>query len=360
MLRTAGDHFDTIDDCLGPRAGRFFGDGFRGVTHQITDVTVRPGAADGGQVVAKTSINYPSGWSTKQADAHLRPHVSGIDSLVISVQLAEMYLTDTYNLDRPKRRRMWLRQFTMKAPSAPQEDLADVGVRAVNTGHRAEPNSLCGHVSTFSCEVGSLKATCEIEHEVPEPAAAPQLHSLRSADDILGAAAMRYYGDGYKRRQHSITDIDVGRGNQYIQGLVRVAPVGMAGLADDGLGAHYGPSLSMVDCFLSLAQFAQVLVYRLDGIDRSRSNTLWLRTVRMDCQTPYQPMLNSFTAALALTRSRTIPMGGRVWHTFGVSGHFQGIRAEATFAHQLPTQRPAGPSDRAAGAADFAPEPRSA
>jgi hypothetical protein len=231
---------------------------------------------------------------------------------------------------------MWVRRYTMRAPGAPQEELGSVPLRATHTASWAEPNSLCGHVSRFSCAVGSLKLECEIEHEVPAVRVAATPDFGRTGDDILGLAERRYFGEGYKRRQHTITDLEGDAGNQYIQGLVRVTPIGLAGLEDDGLGGQYCPSLTMVDCFLSLAQFAQVLVYQADGIDRGESNTLWLRSVAMSSRTPYQPMANSFTASLALTRTRTVRLRGGTWRTFGVSGHFQGIHAEASFAHQLP------------------------
>jgi hypothetical protein len=119
-----------------------------------------------------------------------------------------------------------------------------------------------------------------------------------------------------------------------------VTPISIEGSADDGLGGHYSPSLTMVDCLLSLAQLAQVLIYRLDGIERSRSNTLWLRTVAMESHTPYQPMLSPFTASLAVTRSKTLTLGRGTWRTFSVSGQFQGIHLRSTVAHELPRHAP--------------------
>jgi hypothetical protein len=341
---TAAVRFDSVDDCLGPAAGRFFGAGFRHVVHRITDITVQPGDNGGGRVHARAGLRYPPDWSTKSTEEYQRPHLSSIDALLIAVRLGEIYLTHTHGLGRPQRRRMWLRRSAMKAPSAPQEDLSEFDVEAVNVDHRVEPNSLCGHVSVFECVVGSLKVTCEIEHEVsntrtssPYPGSPGR---YPSSESILGAADGRYYGDGYKFRRQTIANLDVDPDNQYIECQVRVTPIGFEGLRDDGFGGHYSPSVTMVDCFLSLAQLTQVLIYRLDGIDRSRSNTLWLRTLTMDSRTPYQPMLSSFTASVALTKSKTVGFRGGTWRTFSVSGQFQGIQLRITGAHQLPKRRP--------------------
>jgi hypothetical protein len=107
-----------------------------------------------------------------------------------------------------------------------------------------------------------------------------------------------------------------------------------------GFGGHYSPSVTMVDCLLSLAQLTQVLIYRLDGIERSRSNTLWVRTLEMESRTPYQPVLSSFTASLAVTKTKTLRLRGGTWRTFTVSGQFQGIHFRSTVAHELPSPRP--------------------
>jgi hypothetical protein len=186
FMTTTGIRFDSIDDCLGPATGRFFGDGFRRVVHRIADITVRPGDNGRGRVDAKAGLRYPPDWSTKSTDVTLRPHLSSVDALLIAVRLGEMYLTHTHGLDRSQRRRMWLRRCTMKTPSAPQEDLSEFDVEAVNVDRRAEPNSLCGHVSVFECVIGTLKLTCEIEHDVssadpdPESARCRSLSRLRA------------------------------------------------------------------------------------------------------------------------------------------------------------------------------------
>src|SRR5918997_1151469 len=111
----------SIDRYLAPAGERHFGDGFKRVTHEITDLVI--GGIDGrGTIQATATLGYPEDWSRKSTGS-LRPHVSSIDGLLLVVELAEACLTHRYGLDREQRRRMWLRSLEMRA-AAPQEELA--------------------------------------------------------------------------------------------------------------------------------------------------------------------------------------------------------------------------------------------
>src|SRR5204863_2642139 len=94
-------HLGSIEQCLGPPAGRFFGGGFRRVTHSLTRLGIsdRPGL---GAVTAQASLSYPEDWSQKASGAP-PPHLSSVDAVTLMVELVDAYLTHTYRLDPAQR-----------------------------------------------------------------------------------------------------------------------------------------------------------------------------------------------------------------------------------------------------------------
>jgi Pseudomonas avirulence D protein (AvrD) len=331
----------SIDDHLGPAQGRFFGHGFRRVAHSVRDVEIRRGA-----ITATAGLSYPDDWSRKSSGS-LRPHLSSVDALVLAVQLAEAHLTHTRRLDAGQRRRTWLRSFDMRGGRVPQEDLTALPVQAIQLATR-------GTVSTYSCLIGTLGVTCEIEHDatyhgLDSPLGAPadttyrNLDSLlgapadttcRNLDSLLGAAEDRYYGAGFRRRAQRIADVRVAPDGEAIAATVAVADPG--GGRDLGLGGAYGPAPSMLDGLVCLAQLAQVLAYRLDGIERGQSHTLWMRRLAQSSAAPPRRATGPVTAKLALQRSRVLAFGDGRWRTLDVAGELHGIRVRSSIAHQLP------------------------
>ena len=307
-MRTAGIQFEWIDDCLGQAAKRYFGEGFKKVTQQVTDVSV--GLADGtGFVHAKASLDYPADWSQKSDGVMLQPHMSSVDVLLIGIQLCELYLTHAYSLGPAQRRKMWLRRFTMRAGPHAQLDLTNIDTRACHIQVRTAPDTLCGHVSIFDCVIGTMKIRCEIEHEL-SPVTVPT-GFYRHADEILGPARQRYYGEGYKRRNQMISCLDVDLDQQRVEAAVEISEPHDDGEGGDGLGAYYGSSLTVIDCLINLAQIAQVLIHQVDGVERSRSNTLWMRKLSVACDTPIQPAPTSFTASARVFKSNLLNLAGR-------------------------------------------------
>jgi hypothetical protein len=321
---------DSIDRYLGPASERYFGEGFKRVTHQITDLVI--GRVDGrGSIRGTATLGYPKDWSRKSTGS-LRPHVSSIDGLLLAVELAEACLTQRYGLDREQRRRMWLRCMEMRI-AAPQENLTAFGVQAAQTSCApAAPGSRCEHVSTFDCLIGTMRVTCAIEHDIASQIAATGHY--RSSVEILGDPSDRYYGVGYKTRTQRVADIVPAPDGQLVRARITVTDPHTR--RDGGFAGSYQPSASMLDCFLSLAQLAQVVAYRSDGIDRAQSNTLWMRRLTLSSSTPVHPLDAHTDATVTVARSRRLKVAGECWRAFDLSANFGAIQAQGSIAHALP------------------------
>ncbi len=319
-----------IDDYLGPSSGRYFGDGFRRIRHELSEFEIRHLENGSRDIKAVAHISYPADWSTKRKVA-LVPHLSTIDALALAVQLCETYLHNEH--DVTDERHAWLRRFVMKAGATPNEALRSFGVRAVYGGTVATPHTLGGSISTFDCHIGAIKVMCEVEHSTAERPDS-RSWSPRSVDAVSGAPAQHYYADGYKLGRQTISDLTVDRRGRRTDALVKIEPAGIDLRAPEGLEAQYHPSVSMIDCITIQAQLAQVLLYHLDGINRAATDTLWMRRVTMESNTPY-PLVNAFIASTAIVQSRCLSMQGDLWRTADFVGECQGITTRYSLAHRL-------------------------
>jgi hypothetical protein len=325
--------YRSIDDFLGPADQRFFGDGFKRVRSAVTEIHVDRRDDGLGQVRGRAGVSYPTDWSKKSTATELRPHLSTVDALLLGTRLAEITLTHLHGLSEDQRRRAWIRRFECRAGTRPQEDLENFPVRASQVSHAAAPGTLCGHVSVLRCEIGAMKVRCEIEH--PVGAGKPGMAYFASEEDVLGTAGRRYYAEGFTSRRQSIRDVTVEPELHEARATVDVCVPDGSNLVESDLGAYYQPAFSMLDCLTTSAQIAQVLLYHEDGLDRGRTNTLWLRKVTMETTTPYHALTPFDVAVLAL-RSERVPFAGETWRTSNMTSDFQGIRAWAALAHKLP------------------------
>ena len=330
-------HYPSIDDCLGPAGQRFFSEGHKRVSRALTDVVVEAGAGGPGVTRGTGTLTYPADWSRKTTSLELRPHLSSLDALLLGLDAAEASLVTGYGLSEAQRRRCWLRGWSLRGGTTPQEEMTGVPVVAQPVSARAEPFSLAGFVTVYDCTIGGIRLQCEIEHEaVPEDGSAPPFPATvaGNVEELLGAAPSRHFGTGYKLRQQTIRDVLVDPRGQAANATVAVTVGDEATGA--GIGAGYQPSLSMVDCMSVMAQLAQVLFYQQDGVDRGSTNTLWMRRVAMRSNTPWQPLANPFVVDARVDRTDLAELHGGTWRVTRMVGNFQGIRAQTSLAHLLP------------------------
>jgi hypothetical protein len=336
--------YASIEDYLGPADKRFFSRGFRRSEHEVSEVLLTPGPEPAAAARALATVRYPPDWSTKAIGTDLRPHLSTVDVLILGAQLAEAHLAYTYALDGPARAAMWLRRVNLRAGSAPQEDLIGLACSAElrRTTSALEGDTL---VSVYDCSVGVMRVTFEIEHPAANAAGralpdsgASGARSHATLEDALGPAHERYYGEGYKSRQHGVEDVRVDMGALRSAGTVRIDPAGPAPDLTAGIEGQYQPSLSMIDCFVVNLQLAQVLMYELDSIARQDTNTLWMIKTRLEAERPRRPFGDSVLAEAQIAAKPLVPLRGGMWRNVDISAQCGGVTLRSSFAHELPGQ----------------------
>jgi hypothetical protein len=327
--------YSSIDDYLGPAEARFFGQGYRRAEYQVGDIVARPVRDARPGIHATVTVGYPRDWSRKSANVDLRPHLSTVDMLVLGVQFSEMHLTHAYGLDAVMRQTAWLRRVTLRAGSKPQEDLVGLPGTAILRATKAAPDTPNSFISVYDCQVGEMQARCEIEHQVAERATDER--SYASIQDILGPAASRYYGEGFKLRQQHIEDVRADMTALRSSATVQIASAEESHTAAAGIEGKYQPSLSMIDCFVTNLQLAQLLMYEMDSVERHNSNTLWMLRTVLDARQPHRPCTAPLEAHTSISGKHLLPLRGGRWRNVDIGGHCGDVSLRASFAHELPT-----------------------
>ncbi|WP_158632238.1 AvrD family protein [Micromonospora sp. Llam0] len=222
----------------------------------------------------------------------------------------------------------------LTAGTTPQEELIGLTGTAVPRATRPAPGSPDAQVSVYDCAVGAMRARVEIEHPSGR-VRSEQGATYPSLGDILGAPALRYYGDGFKLRRQYVEDVLLDMAQLRSSATVRLDPAGSE-LATQGTDGRYQPSVSLVDCFVANLQLAQVLMYELDGVTRRESNTLWMLRTVLEAPQPMRSLAAPLPTVTAITGKHLVPLRGGRWRNVEIRGGCGGVDLRASFAHELP------------------------
>ncbi|MFI0238028.1 AvrD family protein [Streptomyces sp. NPDC016845] len=328
--------YGSLDSCLGPGSTRFFGSGYKRVTQTLRDISTDGSGRPGARVTARGTLTYPRDWSRKAGSGDLRPHLSSIDALVLAASLAEIHIARSFGLTPAQRRRVWLRHADVRAGSSPHEELTDFPVRGELTDVAGADGGESVLASTFECRVGRLRVRCTLVHEQGAGSGGPVTYA--DEKQALGPAGTRHYGEGYKQREQYGEQVRVDLERQRVRVLQRVvAQDADASAPTHGAEAAYGPSVSLVDALVGVAQLAQILLYAQDGLARGDSDTLWMRRFVISARTPVRPLGRGFVPTVSTAGSRILSMGDARWRTAELAvDDFAGIGGRCWLAHRLP------------------------
>jgi hypothetical protein len=179
-----------------------------------------------------------------------------------------------------------------------------------------------------------MQAHCEIQHDIAGRVEAAG--SYGSVEDLLGPAATRYYGDGFKSSRQLIEDVLVDMATLRADASVRIEPTQDRGIVNEGVEGDYQPSSSLIDCFVVNLQLAQVLMYEMDSIARSESNTLWMIRTVLEAERPDRPCRNSLPASISVAGKHLVSLHGGTWRNTEFVGALGNVNLRCSFAHELP------------------------
>jgi hypothetical protein len=307
-----------IEDALGPSEHRYFGDGFKRTKYEV-NVAYSPGHAKG-----EVAVLYHNNWSSKASDKVRKPHLSTLDASLISGQVGCALLRRHYPFSRLDSQQAWLRQIDVKAGNMAYEDLSAVPLTAQILSSGPTDDSLFGYLTSVEVRLGAMHVVLVIDHGLSQEGG-----SCMPDED-------HYFTEGFRQRHCELSNISFHPGESEVGAdlslkLTSVSP-------GDGVMGAYPRSLLTIELLTSFAQLAQVLMYRLDNLNREQTNNLWMRNVSLHCPYPIIPRIKH-QLALRCVRSTLLDRMNEQWRLTTVQARIGGhpeFTLSAKLCHSLP------------------------
>ncbi|MEV0297229.1 AvrD family protein [Nocardia sp. NPDC050710] len=324
--------FSSYDEPLGPRSDRYFGEGYKKVCPELSQLRISRSTQPGTEHSGTARLNYPAAWSRKK-HGELVPHVSSVDTIMLATSLCDAALTHARDLSAAEASRMWVRQATVRAGAHPHEDLERIPVTASITATTDTEDD--ESETSFKFQVGNLTGALTMVHPTGAGAmTVPGTDRIENLGDIYGPAP-HYYLNGVKDHTLTAADLTVDTSATRITGRQQVR----TGVEGGYVGAEsaYWNSVSPIDAVVGAAQLSQILLYQMDGLNRTSSNTLWMRKLEFVTDGPSRPSDESFDGTVEIRRTSVIDRGGQRWRSADLLiKEFQGVTGSCLLAHQLP------------------------
>ncbi|WP_040798459.1 AvrD family protein [Nocardia higoensis] len=325
-------HFSSYDEPLGPRATRYFGEGYRKVGPELSALRLGNTARPGARHSAVARLEYPAAWSTKK-HRELVPHVSSVDTVMLAATLCDAAVTRARGLNPEQSARTWVRHGAVRAGAAPHEDLEHIPVTAEVTALAEDGDSA---ETTFKFQVGNLAGTLTLVHELGA-GSGPEVEGIEPFDSLaeIFGPAPHYYLTGVKDHSLTATELSVDAEASRVTGRQTVRP----GAENEYVGAEsaYWDSVSPIDAIVGAAQLSQILLYQMDSLDRTNSDTLWMRKLEFFSEAPPRPSAEEFDGTVEIKRASIIDRGGQRWRSADLLiKEFQGVTGSCLLAHRLP------------------------
>jgi len=310
----------SIDDLLGPADTRFFGAGYRRIHQSLNDLA--PGASDWSRSTGTAQIRYPLDWSRKSTGV-LRPHLSTVDVIALAVRVAETSVVHRHQLTASQQDALTLDQVSLRAGTTPSEDLDAVPVSAVRDARSSDAT----HAS-FDCRIGTMKATVLISHR---DIGALTDAGIGGGDQVpLVESRLSGFTAAYQTRTHDIEQVHVDTGSGTCTARVFVRD---AGACIDPPGLLTPPTV--MDSIIVIAQLAQALMYAIDDLDRTTSQTLWMRHVTARTPQTMPSLHDTVHASTSLSKTQRVRLGDQSWRVTTMTGTLAGFHLDFSLAHQL-------------------------
>lgn len=286
-------YYKTIDDFLGLRQGRYFGDGYLKSSQVIRDFEMS-GGLNAMQVSCVGAVSLPDMWSTK-GEAAQTPHLSTIDVIEFALEC--------------------LRQFrigTRRGSELPTDLLSSISIVA---GSKPVDDAL--HAVPIS---GQILLNDEA-HEVM---------SLKIANMEVTLRLRPENGRLARDLSFSREPVELGK---VLLNTEEMQASAMAYIDPERSGGVWSPSAS----FACALQLGQLLLYKLDNIERAESNTLWMKktTIKfsdsMPCTGSAQPIYACLDDVLKYEKA------DGVWRRANVCAAFCNVEITCRVTHRLPT-----------------------
>ncbi|GLR06797.1 hypothetical protein GCM10007906_43850 [Vibrio hyugaensis] len=314
----------SIDDILGPSDQRYFGEGYKRTQYEC-NINYDKDAAQG-----LVSVAYRNDWSQKKAQSR-RPHLSTIDAFLIAGRVAYGIIRRHYQLSNHQSSQAWIRHVLIKAGAEALEDLESVSLSAQLLDTETSNDSMFGTLTRVKTKLDSMEIEIVIDHESVTDSMQPT--TPISDDD-------EYFTSDFRLRHCHLAN------NTFCDSIYAVSSdllFQCPGKPSTGAMGQYPNALMMVDWLTCFAQLSQLVMYRLDKLDRKETHNLWMRSVSVTTPYPIIPR-RKHTLTLRSMKNSLIQKQDSSWRLATVNGSVSGhpeFNLTAKLCHQLPQGEPA-------------------
>ncbi|WP_338883649.1 AvrD family protein [Xenorhabdus sp. TH1] len=228
-------YYKEIDEFLGVRNSRYFGDGYLRTNQSVINFRLLEGA-DHLRFICTGQVFLPDVWSQKGKN-HQTPHLSTIDVIELSIECLRQLLANT--LQNNIIRNGSIRTLSIIAGNKPVETSLD----NIEISGKATKDSNGNYV----LELAIANMMLEIVYVSTTNAGLPVLSPGKQPVEV---SSVMIHSDDEESTASAI-----------------VTP----------LAVCTNETWSVSSCFAASLQLGQTLLYNLDKVDRAKSNTLWMK-----------------------------------------------------------------------------------
>lgn len=303
----------SIEELLGPSEERYFATGYRTVRYSLGSLHTAPSGA----TEAVGSITYPVHWSTGRDGTPAAPHLSSVDAVALSLQLAED-IAPAEDLQALSHLRVGA--IELRAGTRPWLNIGAVPMTlAVET--RGTSRHLVAHVGNMRVRIELVRAS-----SIPSPAR----HQLPTTKETVYGGLFQSTR-GRSLVEHLDTELGVLHGSHSINVAIMRSPVG-------GVEASQWASPTVIDYLVTMGQLTQALVYASAETTRSEAGPLWMRTMKIRIHEQQRSFPARFATTTRILHDRVLERRDRRIHDVLVeSSATSGVSARSTLAYEEPS-----------------------
>lgn len=285
------NHYHTIDDFLGSKESRYFGSGYVNTAQHISNFTV----IEKNEVIdfsCTGTVQLPELWSAKDSGKQ-KPHLSSIDAIEFTIKCLGIVFQRTVQ-GREFSIELIERLDILAGKEPIEEDLNSIPITGQIKKGPMGAELLEMRISNMKVSLVFLTENLKSKFLVGDEKQSMLINDLLFNRDSLKASAI-------------------------------VSPV----------HKNSAESWSLSSCFAASLQLGQVLLYKLDGIARETSNTLWMRKISINLSQGIPALDMSQPIYTKLDNVKKLKMAGADWRCADIFSIMCNTNIVCSVAHKL-------------------------
>ena len=273
----------TVDYLLGDNRNRYFGRGHKRTTYEVKLKNILEGVG---------SLHQEGLWSSKQSEI-IQQHLSTLDGIV----LAHLFGSEILKRMGVSLNQYRLSHFEIKSGIKAIEELVNLRLELQNF-------KMTNQVIEFDCLVMDMKVCLGY-----------QLLECMENVVAIGEQGRDFLSTHLRDRQHDIYDVEFSDNSI----SCKAEQVLIKDIEYSGVGSLEKNYYSLLELLIIFSQMTEMLAYHIEEISREESNTMWMKQVSADLNSP---ILNGVVELSgSVSKNRLLKIREEHWKVYEMSGY---------------------------------------